>query len=90
MNWFNYNFLTFLEVYNNIKIINYYNIFDYIWLILWLIILVVSILYLLPLIDIYRHYKMENRIKLNKKKMIRRIAMQKDIEDTIAKELKNL
>lgn len=88
MIWFNYELLTFSNVYNWVKAINNYSIIELSILLISILFLVLITLYVIPIIKIYNIESEQNALKVKNKKMLRRIALQKDIEDAIAEELK--
>lgn len=88
MIWFSYEFLTFSVAYNWIKIITSYSIIELAILSISIILLLLLILYLIPIIKIYCLEREKEKIKLKNRKMLKRITLQKDIEDDIAEELK--
>ncbi len=87
MIWFEYKYITSTDIINNIKLLTDYSIQEYIILITCIILLILTIYYIIPTINIYFNYKEIELGKLNRKKMIKQIVMQKDINDEIEKEL---
>lgn len=88
MIWFSYEFLTFSVAYNWIKIITSYSIIEFAILSISIIFFLLLILYIIPIIKIYCLEREKEKIKLKNRKMLKRITLQKDIEDDIAEELK--
>lgn len=84
---FEYKYITFFEVINNIKTIYNYTNIEIAFLLLWISIILLLILYIIPFIKIYFDYKKIMKEKNNKKELLKKIKLQKDIEDKIAKEL---
>lgn len=84
---FEYKYITFFEVINNIKTIYNYTNIEIAFLLLWISIILLLILYIIPFIKIYFDYKKIMKEKNNKKELLKKIKLQKDIEDRIAKEL---
>ena len=87
MIWFEYKYLSFTEVLNNIKNINNYSQEELD--ILWASILVILILivYLIPIIKVYNDERKRVKEKMKKREFLKKIALQKDIEDKIAQEI---
>lgn len=87
MIWFEYKYLSFTEVLNNIKNINNYSHEELD--ILWASILVILILivYLIPIIKVYNDERKRLKEKMKKRELLKKIALQKDIEDKIAQEI---
>ena len=87
MFWFNYDYITSSDIINNIKLLIHFSIID-IAIISWLIVLVIiMIFYLVPILNIYIQF-LDKKIKDNsKKENLRKILLQKEIEESIAKEL---
>jgi antibiotic biosynthesis monooxygenase (ABM) superfamily enzyme len=61
--------------------------FEYSVLILSMLLLIISIYYIIPSINIYSDFLYKQHKKNKRKEMIKQIAMQKDINDEIEKEL---
>lgn len=87
MYWFEYKYITFLDVINNITIIYDYSIIEFIILVIWLIFILVMNLYIIPTIRIYIEYRKIEKETEKRKEFLRKIKLQKDIEDKIAIEL---
>jgi len=87
MIWFNYNYITFSEVIKNMKLLLNYWFIEIIILIIGILFIISTIFYILPIIKVYLNYKKSTLEKAKKKELIRKIALQKDIDDKIAKEL---
>jgi len=87
MIWFNYNYITFSEVIKNMKLLLNYWFIEIIILIIGILFIISTIFYILPIIKVYLNYKNTTKDKAKKKELIRKIALQKDIDDKIAKEL---
>lgn len=87
MYWFEYKYITFLDVINNITIIYDYSIIEFIILVIWLIFILVMNLYVIPTIRIYIEYRKIEKETEKRKEFLRKIKLQKDIEDKIAIEL---
>lgn len=87
MYWFEYKYITFSDVINNITIIYDYSIIEFIILVIWLIFILVMNLYVIPTIRIYIEYRKIEKETEKRKEFLRKIKLQKDIEDKIAIEL---
>ncbi|NVP17912.1 hypothetical protein HUU51_04300 [Candidatus Gracilibacteria bacterium] len=84
---FEYKYITFLDVINNITIIYDYSIIEFIILVIGLIFILVMNLYIIPTIRIYIEYRKIEKETEKRKEFLRKIKLQKDIEDKIAIEL---
>ena len=84
---FEYTFIPSSEIINNIKLLEDYSIIEYIILFIILVIIFILIYYIVPIISIYLDKKEKEKEKEKKKKIISTIAIQKDINDEIEKEL---
>lgn len=87
MLWFEYKYLTSSEILSKIINVVNYSIIDIIILLIWIILIYVLIFYLFPLINIYIKEKQKLKEKKRKKEMLRKIVLQKEINESIAKEL---
>ena len=72
------------EIINNIKLIDD---FSYIILIILIVIMIIITRYLLPLLYIYKDYKKSQKEKKKKRNILKKIILQKEIEDFILKEV---
>lgn len=87
MVWFEYKYVTSTDIIKNIKLLTEYSIYDYTLLIGAIVLLVITIYYLIPIFNIYIKYNEKEAAIVSRKKMIKQIVMQKDINDEIEKEL---
>lgn len=87
MIWFEYKYTSSSEIIESIKLITEYNLIDFIILWVWIFIIFIFSLYIIPLIKIYKINKKEEKEKRKKKDLIKKILLQKDMEDSISKEL---
>lgn len=87
MIWFEYKYKTFSEIIKNIKIFTNYSTYELIILIISIFIILLLIIYIIPIIKVYFNYKKILKEKSKKKEFLRKISLQKDIEDQIAKEI---
>lgn len=88
MFWFEYKYMTVSEIMENIKLITDYETVDYIVLIVSIFVVFLLIFFIIPYFEIYVIKKQEEKIKNKKMKMLKRIALQKEVEDQVANELK--
>lgn len=84
---FEYEYTSSTDIFNNIKLITQYSIFEYALLFISIFILVFTIYYIVPSLNIYFKFREKEKWKEVRKQMIKQIAMQKDINDVIEKEL---
>lgn len=87
MIWFEYKYITFSEITKSIKIFENYSTNELIILIISIFVILLLIIYLIPIIKVFLNYKKVLKEKSKKKEFLRKIALQKDIEDQIAKEI---
>ena len=87
MIWFNYKYLSFIEVIDNIKTFNNYSFIELIVLVLSSTIMILLIFYILPFFKLYLEEKKKIKEKNRKRDFLKKIALQKDIEDKIAKQI---
>lgn len=87
MIWFNYNYITFSEIIKNMKLLLNYSFIEIIILIISIILIIFTIFYILPIINIYLIYRKNLKEKNKKKELLRKIVLQKDIDDKISKDL---
>lgn len=87
MVWFEYEYVTSSDIMNNIKLLTQYSIKEYSLLTFSIIILIAFIYYVIPLINISHSFRKKEKEKETRKIFIKQIAMQKDINDEIEKEL---
>lgn len=84
---FEYQYLSSREIIKNLKLLLEYSIIEYIILISLIIFFIITIYYIIPSINIFLKYRQEKKNKLMRKRFIKQIALQKDINDEIEKEL---
>mgnify|MGYP003978155541 CR=1 FL=1 len=87
MIWFEYKFWTFSELINSVKLFSEYSIKEYSILVASVFLLILCIYYIIPFINICINYIVQKRKKRKRKELIKQIAMQKDINEEIEKEL---
>ncbi|MDD3793820.1 MAG: hypothetical protein PHI37_03345 [Candidatus Gracilibacteria bacterium] len=69
------------------KLLLDYGLIEIIVLIIGILFIISTIFYVFPIIKIYLNYKSTLKEKNKKRDLIRKIALQKDLEDKIAKEI---
>lgn len=85
--WYNYEYITSGEIFKSISNIKNYWIIDIIILVIIIWIILTFIFYILPKLNNFMiKYKKEKETKI-KKQMMNKIILQKDLEDSISKEL---
>ncbi len=87
MIWFDYKYLTFSEIVNSITLITQYSYTQYAIFVFVILFVMSSIFFIIPSFNIYSAYRKKEKEKEKKKEFIKQIAMQKDINDEIEKEL---
>ncbi len=87
MLWFEYKYLTSSEILSKIVNLMDYSIIDIIILVIWLVLIIILTFYVFPFINIYNKEKQKLKEKKRKKEMLRKIVLQKEINESIAKEL---
>ena len=87
MIWFEYEYTTSTGIINSIKLISEYTYLDYIIFATFIILLIATIYYIVPAINLYFEYKKDEKQKEKRKELIKQIAFQKNINDEIEKEL---
>ncbi len=87
MVWFEYKYISSYEIIEKTKLITEFSIIDIATLIMLFIITISMIYFIIPYLDLYSVYLKKIKEKKNRKELIRKIKLQKDIEDSIAKEL---
>lgn len=84
---FEYTYTPWDEIFNNFKPMLEYSPTEYAILGGTIFMVLLIILYFIPTINIYGSYLRKEKEKQERKNMIKQIAMQKDINDEIEKEL---
>lgn len=87
MIWFEYKYISFIEVIDKMKTFNNYSFIELIVLVFSITTIILLILYIMPFIKIYMDEKKKIKEKNRKREFLKKIALQKDIEDKIAKEI---
>ena len=87
MIWFEYTYISSHEIIEKTKLITEYSIIDILALLILLILTILIIYYAIPYLNLHNDYlKKEKDIK-TRRKLINKIKLQKDIEETLAKKL---
>jgi len=87
MIWFEYKYTTSSEIFNNIKLLTEYSPIEYSVIAILSLLIILSIYYIIPLINIvYNQRKIENKIA-KKKEMLKSILIQNKINEEIEKEV---
>jgi len=84
---FEYKYIPATNIFNNIKLITQYSAIEYLLLFISVFILISTIYYIVPIINIFLKFRENEKTKEIRKQLIKQIAMQKDINDVIEKEL---
>lgn len=87
MTWFEYKYSEASEIFKNIKLIYEYSISDYIVLIWWILFIVLFSMYIIPITKVIIVNRKKEKEKRKRKNIMKKILLQKDIEDSISKEL---
>lgn len=87
MIWFNYKYTSSSDIIKNIPLLSEYTNIQFVILVVSIILLISAIFYFVPYVNIYYTFIKKQREKEKRKEMIKQIAMQKDINDEIEKEL---
>ena len=77
------------EIFKNIKLISNFDIFDFIFLVMIILFFIIVLLYILPILYSIKEEFLLHKTKKHKKIMLKKIIMQKEIEDEILKEIRN-
>ncbi len=88
MYWFEYIYNTPKHIIDNIKLISNFSILEYSILIIITGLFIAFIYYIIPYFSILFSYRKKESDKRKRKKLIQSIAMQKDLDDEIERELK--
>lgn len=87
MIWFEYKYTTSSEILNNLKLLIDYSLIEYFILVFCILLMFLIIYYIVPIINIYFEFLNKEKQIFKRKQMIKQIALQKDINDEIEKEL---
>ncbi len=87
MIWFEYKYNSPSQITNDINIFLDYSNNEYIIILLIFSLFIITLLYIFPIIDIFIEYRKNENLKKEKKKIIQRMILRKNIESEIEKEL---
>lgn len=87
MFWFEYKYTESFEIFKNIKKFLDYWITEWIFLSVWIIFIFSMTFYVIPKIKIYLKQSLKEKEKNEKKKLINKIVLQKNLEDLIRREV---
>lgn len=87
MFWFEYRYTESFEIFKNIKKFLDYWITEWIFLLVWIIFIFSMTFYVIPKIKIYLKQSLKEKEKNEKKKLINKIVLQKNLEDLIRREV---
>ncbi len=83
-----YTFHTPEEIFKNITFLKDFSMFEYLYLILATILVIIIVLYCLPLLYSIKETYLKNKERAKKKLILKKILLQKEVEDEILKEIK--
>ena len=87
MFWFEYRYTESFEIFKNIKKFLDYWIKEWIFLSVWIIFIFSMTFYVIPKIKIYLKQSLKEKERNEKKKLINKIVLQKNLEDLIRREV---
>lgn len=87
MFWFEYRYTESFEIFKNIKKFLDYWITEWIFLSIWIIFIFSMTFYVIPKIKIYLKQSLKEKERNEKKKLINKIVLQKNLEDLIRREV---
>jgi antibiotic biosynthesis monooxygenase (ABM) superfamily enzyme len=87
MIWFEYTYISSHEIIEKAKLLTEYSIIDTTVLIILFISTISIIYYVIPYLNLYNDYLEKEKIKKNKRNLLRRIKLQKEIEEKLAKQI---
>ena len=87
MFWFEYRYTESFEIFKNIKKFLDYWITEWIFLSFWIIFIFSMTFYVIPKIKIYLKQSLKEKERNEKKKLINKIVLQKNLEDLIRREV---
>ena len=87
MFWFEYRYTESFEIFKNIKKFLDYWITEWIFLSVWIIFIFSMTFYVIPKIKIYLKQRLKEKERNEKKKLINKIVLQKNLEDLIRREV---
>ena len=87
MFWFEYRYTESFEIFKNIKKFLDYWITEWIFLSVWIIFIFSMTFYVITKIKIYLKQSLKEKERNEKKKLINKIVLQKNLEDLIRREV---
>ena len=87
MFWFEYRYTESFEIFKNIKKFLDYWITEWIYLSVWIKFIFSMTFYVIPKIKIYLKQSLKEKERNEKKKLINKIVLQKNLEDLIRREV---
>ena len=87
MFWFEYRYTESFEIFKNIKKFLDYWVTEWIFLSVWIIFIFSMTFYVIPKIKIYLKQSLKEKERNEKKKLINKIVLQKNLEDLIRREV---
>ena len=87
MFWFEYRYTESFEIFKNIKKFLDYWMTEWIFLSVWIIFIFSMTFYVIPKIKIYLKQSLKEKERNEKKKLINKIVLQKNLEDLIRREV---
>ena len=87
MFWFEYRYTESFEIFKNIKKFLDYWITEWIFLSVWIIFIFSMTFYVIPKIKIYLKQSLKEKERNEKKKLINKIFLKKNLEDLIRREV---
>ena len=87
MFWFEYRYTESFEIFKNIKKFLDYWITEWIFLSVWIIFIFSMTFYVIPKIKIYLKQSLKEKERNEKKKLINKLVLQKNLEDLIRREV---
>ena len=87
MNWFTYTYLTINEIFEKINYISMDNFLWIFFLIIWVFLIFILNNYIFPSILFWVEYLKKEQDKRNRKKLLKKITLQREVEDEIEKSL---
>lgn len=82
-----YTYKTTRQIIDTIPHLSDFSNYQFISLIFILVITLLLIYYLLPILNLSLQYLKEDKVRINKRKFLEKISMQKKLEDEIMKEI---
>ncbi len=86
--WFKYTYMNSFDILNKIKWISSWWTYEYIIIIIWIVMIFWLVFFVIPYIRIYLKSREIEKEKKRKRDLMNRIVLQKSLEDVITRELK--